>query len=83
MNFLSFVVMCGAWAVGSFQEDWCYFSCIWLVGAAMDALNATRGNLARDYPNPCCLARSMLRRIQVSGGQIDKAGQLQIGESSF
>ena len=27
--------------------------------------------------------RSMGRRIQVAGGQIDKAGQLQIGESGF
>jgi hypothetical protein len=28
-----------------------------------DALLVTRVNLARDYSNPCCLARSMVRRI--------------------
>ena len=34
-------------------------------------------------PNPAGSRRSMRRGIQVAGGQIDKAGLLQIGESGF
>jgi hypothetical protein len=54
-----------------------------LGSVAMEALGVTRGNLARGYPTLAGSRRSMGRGIQVAGGQIDKAGQLQIGESGF
>jgi hypothetical protein len=75
--------LCTNAVLGNLKGFHCYLSCICSVGVAMEALGVTRGNLARGYPTLAGSRRSMGRGIQVAGGQIDKAGQLQIGESGF
>jgi hypothetical protein len=52
-------------------------------GAVMAAPGVTSGNLAPGRASLAGLCRSMGRGVKVTGGQIDKAGLLQIGESGF
>ena len=75
--------LCTNAVLGNLKGFHCYLSCICSVGVAMEALGVTRGNLADATQTLAGSRRSMGRRIQVGGGQIDKTSLLQIGESSF
>ena len=57
--------------------------CIGTPGAGMPAPGVTSGNRAPGRPGLAGSRRSMGRGVEVAGGQIDKAGLLQIGESGF
>jgi hypothetical protein len=52
-------------------------------GAVMATPGVTSGNLAAGRASLAGSRRSMGCGVKVSGGQIDKAGLLQIGESGF
>ena len=69
--------------LGHLKGFHCYLSCI-VRSVLQSRRSASRPEISPEATQTLAGShRSMGRGIQVAGGQIDKAGQLQIGESGF